>query len=863
MKKAKKDIAVETDQLEMNLSEKIQTKPAHPEQKEKLFNVTEQLLEWAASLPEWQSDALRRCIVNSELTESDVKEVLELIKTDQKIITTPSVTAKPLTEQEMPTKTKDSPGIILDSMNNFKNVNALVPDQTLKFEKTGITIIYGHNASGKSGYARVLKKACRARGERKRILPDVFDAGKPKGPAQVDINVILDGENAAQKITWVDETPPNKLLTDVSVFDSMCARVYVDDKNNVAYVPYGLDVFDKLSKLFEKIKEELKKEIDGMDLNREALDGLFDAGTKVGKIVEALSHETSAETIEKLATLSEEERLQLIELEKKIAELTINDPIRKAESLRLMKRRIEKFSQQLDGVQKYFLQASIDEVKKRDRDYDSAVKVAELAANKSEITEPLNGVMTEPWKIMFLAAKDYSEKQAYPGKQFPFTGDESRCVLCFSPLSDETADRLKRFQKYIEGKTQQVLKNSKEAFEKSKKAYEELNVNPLKEKVVNAGLEESQPQNLESEFIAEIEKINSGAAKAVQADIRNMEELHSKIIDSLSNKNWDGIVPPTITSIEKLKLLAADLERQAVEFTKISESSGRAEIESEHKELKDRNQLVSKKEIVLRIIKNSKLVDELKKVSKLLNTAHISRKSGEIMEQVVTEKLKANLVEEFKRLKIDYLKLQLNKAGQAGVVFHQLKLQSKTHSEVSVSDVLSEGEQRAIAIASFLAELNTSHTNRSIVFDDPVSSLDHMRREFVATRLVEEGKNRQVIIFTHDLVFFVALQTLANQHGVGCFVQTVWGNPTGSGYCDPEAPWKGQNVKNRIGYLKKRLQERVRKAYQENPNGESYALLVKDYFEKIRETWERTIEELVFNDTVQRFRDGVDLYPEN
>jgi hypothetical protein len=40
-----------------------------------------------------------------------------------------------------------------------------------------------------------------------------------------------------------------------------------------------------------------------------------------------------------------------------------------------------------------------------------------------------------------------------------------------------------------------------------------------------------------------------------------------------------------------------------------------------------------------------------------------------------------------------------------------------------------------------------------IVFDDPVSSLDHMRREQIARRLAREAKVRQVNVFTHDLAF--------------------------------------------------------------------------------------------------------------
>ena len=51
----------------------------------------------------------------------------------------------------------------LTSMASVFNVNALASDQILNFDQSGLTIIYGGNGSGKSGYSRALKRACRAR----------------------------------------------------------------------------------------------------------------------------------------------------------------------------------------------------------------------------------------------------------------------------------------------------------------------------------------------------------------------------------------------------------------------------------------------------------------------------------------------------------------------------------------------------------------------------------------------------------------------------------------------------------------------------------------------------------------------------
>ena len=56
------------------------------------------------------------------------------------------------------------------------NVNALAENQELPFSPQGMTIIYGNNGAGKSGYVKILKAACRARGtkEDNEILQNIY-----------------------------------------------------------------------------------------------------------------------------------------------------------------------------------------------------------------------------------------------------------------------------------------------------------------------------------------------------------------------------------------------------------------------------------------------------------------------------------------------------------------------------------------------------------------------------------------------------------------------------------------------------------------------------------------------------------------
>ncbi len=58
-----------------------------------------------------------------------------------------------------------------------RGVNALAEDQTLKFGPN-LTVIYGDNAAGKAGYIRILKSACRARGQ-EQVLGKVVSGATP------------------------------------------------------------------------------------------------------------------------------------------------------------------------------------------------------------------------------------------------------------------------------------------------------------------------------------------------------------------------------------------------------------------------------------------------------------------------------------------------------------------------------------------------------------------------------------------------------------------------------------------------------------------------------------------------------------
>ena len=220
----------------------------------------------------------------------------------------------------------------------------------------------------------------------------------------------------------------------------------------------------------------------------------------------------------------------------------------------------------------------------------------------------------------------------------------------------------------------------------------------------------------------------------------------------------------------------------------------------------------------------------------------------------VSQKLKQSFQDELAKLSFQHLEVELREVGGAeGVLYHKLVLTRAP--SVELPRVVSEGEQRCLAIAAFFAELSTADDPSAIVFDDPVSSLDYKWREGVAERLVLESKTRQVIVFTHDVVFLLLLKQFAEEQGVNQFDQHVRRLFKGAGVCAEELPWVALKVTKRIGHLKKLLQD-VEKLHRQGHQSayEREASMIYGY---LREAWERGVEEVLLGGVVERYRPSV------
>ena len=145
--------------------------------------------------------------------------------------------------------------------------------------------------------------------------------------------------------------------------------------------------------------------------------------------------------------------------------------------------------------------------------------------------------------------------------------------------------------------------------------------------------------------------------------------------------------------------------------------------------------------------------------------------------------------------------------GDKGALFHQPKLVGARQS-VKLPRVFSEGGRTALGLAAFFTEAHLDPSRSALVLDDPVNSLDHVRRGLVAARLATIAGNRQVVVFTHDVSFVADLKREANATGVTVTERSVTRSRADErkpGSCSTALPWKAKDAPARLDELRKEL----------------------------------------------------------
>ncbi len=207
-------------------------------------------------------------------------------------------------------------------------------------------------------------------------------------------------------------------------------------------------------------------------------------------------------------------------------------------------------------------------------------------------------------------------------------------------------------------------------------------------------------------------------------------------------------------ALKEIEVLIEGLKLEAQQHNKDAKSFNKGELTRQLSDLKAKKWASGYIQSIKDEISQLKSKNEIDEWQKTVNPRAISIKAGRVSELVVTDAFVSRFKSELKLLGASKINIELVKARtEHGRVKHKIQLSGldTQHNRSKAMNVLSEGEQRIVSLAAFLADITSKPNSAPLIFDDPISSLDQIYEEHAAKRLVDLSEERQVIVFTHRL----------------------------------------------------------------------------------------------------------------
>lgn len=785
-------------------------------------SLIEEIHDWVGDLDYWEQVLAVKLLTKQAVADSDIKLAYKYFLEDNGL-TAKKTIQPPIKISSGSSATSNATDFLLSEIKGIKGVNALKDEQSMPISKN-LSVLYGDNGVGKSGYIRILNNAFQSRGD-KTLVRNIHSAVKPK-----ETSCIFKFKNPLEEyeLKFPDDSK-NYEFTCYSVFDSSSITAHLTTENVIQFLPNGLEFFDAFSNAITKVQGLLETDIDINSPSNSFID-FFDHDTTVKKLVASLSSSSDLNVIQEKSKITPGEIKNLASLEKSLIDLKKIDVAKKVKNLKRIQEQLDEFQEELETINKYFSDTAIAKLKKLIQDYIHNKKLSASEGLAQFETENIGSIGSDEWKDLLVAAKIFAEIQ-YDDEDF-YPADKDFCLLCHQPLSKEAKQLFEAYWKFLTSNAEKDLNKVINKISEQQTELTELDTKVLSDdSVLFDWLSENSEANL----------------KIWTAQIKSVEALRKQILVSLKSKKWNDEIIAKQISVKAFTVIEKSIQDKISSFNEAEISRKIKLTEKEIQELKDRKKLATLLPRIEEFIKQRKWA--AKANTKRFNTRKITQQQKDLFSKFVTNEYVRIFNEECDKLDAKF-GINISQRAAKGNTLKQLVLAGWTPSEI-----LSEGEQRAISLADFLTEAQMGNKNKGIIFDDPVNSLDHIRRQTIAERLVEESKVRQVIVFTHDITFLLALQTLAEEETVECLVTTIRKIGKTPGIINNSLPWIASNVKERVKKLNEAMPNL--KKLETGTDPDNYSEEAKKWCGLLRETWERAIEELLFNDAIQRFSPGI------
>ena len=681
------------------------------------------LIDWANRQDSWVRRLVGHVIESQRpISDEQTTEFFEMFLAEKGLHG-----SSPETEPELPyprAGSAQSEPLRLLSLSKVSGVNALSPGATIDFSP-GLTILYGENGTGKTGYARILKRISAVQ-HPEQILPNINSAAAQTPAATIEYE--LGGVRAS--LEWQNEVGASP-FTRMSVFDSPSVNVRVDESLAYVFIPAEISLFGYVSSGIRAIQERGAQALSAMAMANLFI-RYFERGTAIFQEIEALGPATDLDTLEALATLPEDASEKRDQLEREVAALRSDaasgllalhrEAVRTFKDLQIAAQRAEMFEvdQYNEGI------AALGALR------ESYRLVREQTFDPGELPGPSDDI----WQRFVASAAEYLEHLG--ATHYPQNGD--KCIYCRQPLDASALSIVRRYATFLDDALGQQISDQQRVVSSMTTPLTDLSVDS-----VDTGLRRWREENPTSSEFGDAEEL-ARKLQASIAQIRDGERVTHSNLRELAGRVRTQIVPMLAAHESEEATLTEQLadRETSLQATETALGALTAAIELDRR-------LPEIRVFVENAKRAAKLDQVLKRLTPLLRS--LTEKSKLASEDLVNSDFQARFQEECKSLRTPTVRLEF--IGREGKAQRRKSLTS----DYRLSQILSEGEQKVLALADFLAEARMGGSSAPIVFDDPVNSLDHRRLQEVSDRIAALVPTCQVVVFTHDI--WLATELLA------------------------------------------------------------------------------------------------------